>query len=252
MKRIISIFLSVVLCVLALLPVAAHAQTFTLSDTDLRIDVDDSMWYVFTRDNIENNPEMEELGITYESIYDILYENQAYMDAVLVYDDGGFMEFFVRKKALDSGVANLSNYEDDEVQVLGKELAKKLGSETFSLYENQYKYVKLDYFDQNAGYYICEYITVVNKDNYTFTFQAPAPFTDWEYEEIKKIVDSAVFDVDPSIKEETGSSGFERIVVRTIAGGTVGGVAGLMIALVNKKKKKQREEDPPFAETKEM
>ena len=237
MKRTISIFLSVVLCVLALLPMAAHAQTFTLSDTDLRIDVDDSMWYVFTRDNIENNPEMEELGITYESIYDILYENQAYMDAVLVYDDGGFMEFFVRKKALDSGVANLSNYEDDEVQVLGKELAKKLGSETFSLYKNQYKYVKLDYFDQNAGYYICEYITVVNKENYTFTFQSETPFADDEYAEIESIMDSISFDVDTTLKEEKTASAAGGVWGKTVAGAITGGLVGAVVAIFNRKKK---------------
>ena len=207
----------------------------------MSISVDDTVWYVFTRDNIKNNSELEELGITYDTMHDILHNNEAYMDAILYYENGEYTELFVRKRALDTGIANLSNYKDSEVLELAKELAKKQGANTYSVYENQYKFAKLEYVDSNLGYYICEFVTCVNKDNYTFTFQSTSQFTDEEYAEIENIVDSVKFDVDTSIKEKKSSSIAESVIEKTIGGAVIGGVAGAVIAITNKKKKKTAE-----------
>lgn len=247
MKRTISVLLSVLLVVVALLSTTAYAETYHLSGTDMSISVDDTMWYVFTRDNIKNNSEVEELGVTYEKMYDILHDNEAYMDAILYYEDGEYVEFFVRKRALDTGVANLSNYENSEVLELAKELAKKQGAETYSVYENQYKFAKLEYIDSNYGYYLCEFYTVVNKDNYTFTFQSTSQFTDGEYAEIENIIDSVKFDVDTSIKEEKTTSNDESIVGKAIGGAVIGGAVGAVVAIINKKKKKSSETDKASA-----
>ncbi len=209
----------------------------------MSISVDDTVWYVFTRDNIKNNSELEELGITYEAMYEILHNNEAYMDAILYYENGEYTELFVRKRALDTGIANLSNYKDSEVLELAKELAKKQGANTYSVYENQYKFAKLEYVDSNLGYYICEFVTCVNKDNYTFTFQSTSQFTDEEYAEIENIVDSVKFDIDTSIKEKKSSSIAESVIEKTIGGAVIGGVVGAVIAITNKKKKKSTESD---------
>ena len=243
MKRTMSILLSVILCFSALLPITTYAETYNLSGTDMSISVDDTAWYVFTRDNIKNNPELEELGIAYDAMYDILHNNEAYMDAILYYEGGECTELFVRKRALDTDIANLSNYKNSEVLELAKELAKKQGAETYSVYENQYKFAKLEYIDSNYGYYICEFVTCVNKDNYTFTFQSTSQFTDEEYAEIENIVDSVKFDVDTSIKEKKSTSIAESVVEKTIGGAVIGGVVGAVIAITNKKKKKRVETD---------
>ena len=207
----------------------------------MSISVDDTVWYVFTRDNIKNNSELEELGITYDTMHDILHNNEAYMDAILYYEDGEYVEFFVRKRALDTGIANLSNYKDSEVLELAKELAKKQGAETYSVYENRHKFARLEYTD--SGYYLCEFYTVVNKDNYTFTFQSTSQFTDEEYAEIENIVDSVKFDVDTSIQEKKTSSFAESVLEKTIGGAVIGGIVGAVIAIINKKKKKASETD---------
>ena len=241
MKRTMRILLSIILCFSALLPIITYAETYNLGGTDMSISVDDTMWYVFTRDNIKNNSELEELGITYEAMYEILYNNEAYMDAILYYENGEYTELFVRKRALDTGIANLSNYKDSEVLELAKELAKKQGANTYSVYENQYKFAKLEYVDSNLGYYICEFVTCVNKDNYTFTFQSTSQFTDEEYAEIENIVDSVKFDIDTSIKEKKSSSIAESVIEKPIGGAVIGGVAGAVIAITNKKKKKTAE-----------
>ena len=243
MKRTMRILLSIILCFSALLPIITYAETYNLGGTDMSISVDDTVWYVFTRDNIKNNSELEELGIAYGAMYDILHNNEAYMDAILYYEGGEYTELFVRKRALDTGIANLSNYKNSEVLELAKELAKKQGAETYSVYENQYKFAKLEYIDSNYGYYICEYVTIVNKDNYTLTFQSTSQYTDEEYAEIENIVDSVKFDVDTSIKEKKTSSFAESVLEKTIGGAVIGGVVGAVIAITNKKKKKSVETD---------
>ena len=241
MKRTMRILLSIILCFSALLPIITYAETYNLGGTDMSISVDDTVWYVFTRDNIKNNSELEELGITYEAMYEILHNNEAYMDAILYYENGEYTELFVRKRALDTGIANLSNYKDSEVLELAKELAKKQGASTYSVYENRYKFARLEYTD--SGYYLCEFYTVVNKDNYTFTFQSTSQFTDEEYAEIENIVDSVKFDVDTSIKEKKTSSFAESVLEKAIGGAVIGGIVGAVIAITNKKKKKSTESD---------
>ena len=243
MKRTMRILLSIILCFSALLPIITYAETYNLGGTDMSISVDDTVWYVFTRDNIKNNSELEELGITYDTMHDILHNNEAYMDAILYYENGEYTELFVRKRALDTGIANLSNYKDSEVLELAKELAKKQGAKTYSVYENQYKFAKLEYVDSNLGYYICEFVTCVNKDNYTFTFQSTSQFTDEEYAEIENIVDSVKFDIDTSIKEKKSTSFSESVLQKAIGGAVMGGIVGAVIAIINKKKKKASKTD---------
>lgn len=238
MKRSICILMAFVLCVVGFLPVATYAETYNLGGTDMSVSVDDTVWYVFTRDNIKNNSELDELGISYDAMYNIFYENEAYMDAILYYEDGEYVELIVRKRALDTGIANLSNYKNEEVLELAKELAKKQGTETYSVYENQYKFARLEYYDSNFNYYLCEFVTVVNKDNYTLTFQSTSQFTDWEYDEIEEIVDSISFDIDTSIKEKKSISIFDNVVEKALGGAIIGGVTGAVIAITNKKKKR--------------
>ena len=247
MKRIIRVLLSVVVCISTLLPTTTYAETYYLGGTDLSISVNDTMWYVFTRDNIKNNSELEELGITYAAIHDILHNNEAYMDAILFYEDGEYIEFFIRKRELDEGVVNLSNYEDSEVIEFAKVIAQIQGTEKYSVYENQYKFAKLEYVDSNYGYYVCEFYTIVNKDNYTFTFQSTSQFTDEEYTEIEDIMDSVKFDIDTSIEEKKSTSSAESVLVKTISGAVTGGIMGLVALIINKKKKKSSEADDASA-----
>lgn len=237
MKRSVCLVMTIILCLMVFMPVSVYAETYHLGGTDISIQVDDSSWYVFTRDNIKDNPELDELEISYDTIHDILYNNKAYMDALLLQDGGEYVELFVRKKPLDTVIGNLSNYKDSEVQKFAKELAAKYDDITYSVYKNTYKFAKLEYIDQ--GYYLCEFVTVVNKDNYTLTFQSTSPYTDEEYTQIMNIVDSVRFDVDTSIKEPITFN----VVEATIHGAIIGGIVGLVVAIIKKKKKKSSKTD---------
>lgn len=241
MKRALHIFTATFLCLIIFLSITVSAKTYNVSETDIGISIDDSVWYVFTRDNIDNNPELNELKITYHTMYDILHDNNAYMDAILFYDDGGYIELFIRKNPVDSGMVNLSNYSDENVSLFAKQLAKKVNTKEFSTYKNQYKFARLEYFDAKTNYYICEFFTVVNKEIYTLTFQATADFTDAEYKEITSIVDSIHFNVDATLKEKTTSI-WDNVLIKTIigaiSGAFVGGIVSLITVSVTKKKKK--------------
>lgn len=236
MKRSVHILTTALICLVMFFPITVYGETYHLGGTDMSIQVDDSSWYVFTRDNIKNNSELDELEISYDSMYDILYNNEAYMDAILLYKDGQYVELFIRKRAIDSGMANLSNYDEKQVLELAEGLAKRQNAEKYSIYESQYKYAKLEYIDSNLGYYICEFYTVVNKDNYTFTFQSTTPFIDSEYDEMENIIDSIQFDVDTTLKEKKNTSFGNNVIEVTIGGAIIGGVVGLIINITNKKK----------------
>ena len=60
MKRSIYIIMTVIFCLMVLMPISVFAETYHLGGTDMSIRVDDSAWYVFTRDNIKNNSELDE------------------------------------------------------------------------------------------------------------------------------------------------------------------------------------------------
>ena len=252
MKRNICMLLAVILCLVALFPVTASAKTYTLSDTDMQISIDDTYWYVFTRDNIKDNPELGEIGVSYDTMYSFLYDNMAYVDAILFYEDGDYLEMFVRKNAVDAGVVNLSNYKKKDVLELAEELAKLAGAENYYVHESQYKFVRIEYFDSDISYYVCEYVTIVNKDNYTLTFQSATPFTQRDYDEMKRIVDSVVFDIDPTLKEPETTTFSDRLIGRVIGGAVIGGIGGAVVAIHNKKKKDRENAEAASVNTPEL
>ena len=185
-------------------------------------------------------------------MYSFLYDNAAYIDAILYYENGDYLEMFVRKKALDVGVVNLSNYEKEEVLAMAEGLANRVGAENYSVYESRYKYARVEYFDSGVSCFICEFVTVVNKDNYTLTFQSATPFTQQNYDEIERIVDSVVFDVDPTLKEPETTTFSDRLIGRVIGGAVIGGIGGAVVAIRNKKKKDRENAEAASVNTPEL
>ena len=88
----------ILLALTLILPITVNAQRYYPEGTDLNIWIDDTKWYVFTRDNLYNNPELDDLGITYEYLYNFMHDNYVYLDGALFYDDDDNLELFIRKK----------------------------------------------------------------------------------------------------------------------------------------------------------
>lgn len=236
MKITARIFVALLVCFLLSLPFTALAKTYTPSDSNVSIQIDDTLWYVFTTDNLENNPELEELGLTAEDIRATFTEYNAYIDAALFYENGDYIEFFCRKNDLDIDIVNLSNYSDDEVLELAEGIALEKGAEDFDIHKSQYKFTKMEYIEE--GFSVFELVTIVNNQTYVFTFQSTAPFTAEEYVEMEGIINSITFDVDPTLQEKNGDS---SILTSAIIGGVVGGGAGAIVAYIKKKSKKGAE-----------
>lgn len=184
---------AIVMCILMILPMEVLALSYAPNGTDISIAIDDA-WFVFTRENIENNPELADLGIAYENIQDFMYINDVYIDAIIIYDDlHTYLELFLRKVEGDDGM-NLSEFSDDEVLETIEEMAEQCGSTEYGIYQTEYKFSKMEYTQEE--YHIMEYITIVNGDTYTLGFQSNEPFDDWAYGEMDRIVETVVFEVE--------------------------------------------------------
>ncbi len=229
-------FLLIIILLNFVIPATLEAKTYTLAQTDMHIEIDDAEWYVFTRDNIKDNKELEELGVSYDYMYNLMHKNYIYMDAILYFkDDDDYIELFVRKKKTDE-INQLSNFDDKEVLELAEQLAKKQGAKNYKVYQTSYKYAKLEY--QSEGLYLQEYYTIVNKEAYTITAQKKESFSSEDAARIQKIVDHIKFDVNPSLtdKKVTKDNGNQTLLYTVI-----GAVSGsLAVALMNFFKKKKK------------
>lgn len=227
MKKIL-----VLLACLFIIPIGVNASSF--AQKDISINIDDNKWYVFTRDNISNNDELSELGLTYEYLKDFMNKNDIYIDAGLFdeNDESNTIELFVAIKPVEN-VNNLHKYSNDEINELGDELLKLTGATKFDIIENNYKYVYLEY--QDSGYNILEYYTVINGSGYTVMTQKVNAYTDADKQEIKSIVDSVSFKIDDAYEKEITKNKFDwtNVIIYAVIGGIIGGVVGL----INKKKK---------------
>lgn len=168
------------------MPLVGQAVSVDVPSADMSLDMPD-YWYVFTRDNIEGNAELDELGLTIDFMNELFLENDIYIDG---FDEN--MEMLLYVVSVDD-VGNLPDYYDFEIEDFGEELQGIVGASDYEIVNNDYKYVSVAYEDQ--GYEIVEYYTIIDNLGYTFSFQKEgADFSNTEQETISNIIDSVHFD----------------------------------------------------------
>ena len=204
-KRIISILLALI-CIIALTSIKAQATTFNLENTDMSIYMDEEMWYVFTRENIKDNPELSELGITHDKIETFFQENNAYMYAMLIYNDGKYIEIFVRKQSVETDIVNLATYQDIEVVEFAQGIASNRNVDKYYICNTDYKYINLEYQNESNKNYIWEFVTIINQEEYSITFGSNKQFNSNEYSEMESIIGSISFKVNGSTENTTQPS----------------------------------------------
>lgn len=196
MKKFLKVFVLLLIC----MPVMVTAKTYKVN-SDLSISIDDSEWYVFTRNNIEDNEELTNLGITYDYINNLFNSNYMYLDALLLYKDSDdYIELFVRIKE-NSTVKNFTNYNDNDLMEFSKALSEKTGATNYDIYKNKYKFAYSTYFDKSVNYYVDEYYTIVDGIGYTVTAEKPNEFDESERQRIRNIVDTIEFKNAKTLKE---------------------------------------------------
>lgn len=233
MKKILLFVLSF----LFLVPLTS-AKTVDLNDIDLKLDFKDD-WYVFTRYNLDDNSYLEELNVTKEYMQDFFEQNLAYIDAVPSDFD---YELILRVGNEKNEINNLTNYEDEFVKEVSKELGNQTNSDKYDIYNNgTYKFATVEYYDSETKFNIVAYYTVVNNNGYTFQIQKEEVITDNDKAEFKEIVNTIKFNVNEEdsnkekeeIKKDNSSFNWSSVVIYTLIGAVAGGIGG---AIAKKKK----------------
>ena len=195
MKKILCILIGFMLFI----PISIYGKTVDLSEVNLSIDFNDD-WYAFTRYNLDGNKDLETLGVTKAYMENFFNENEAYIDASP--KELG-TDFILRIKPVED-MNNLSNYPDNIVKEVAKEISKLVSSEDYKVYNNgKIKYAVVKYYDEASKYNILTYYTVVNAQGYTFQIQKQSDITQTDETNMKTIMDSATFNVLDKYKNES-------------------------------------------------
>ena len=239
MKKVLCLLISLVLFI----PVNIYGKNVDLSEINLTIDFNDD-WYVFTRYNLDNNKELESLGLTKEYMENFFNENEAYIDASP--KELG-TDFILRIKPVED-MNNLSNYPDDVVKEVAKEISKLVSSTDYKIYNSgKNKYAVVKYYDEASKYNILTYYTVVNAQGYTFQIQKQSDITQTDETNMKTIMDSATFNVLDKYKNESedvqkeldnvGKKDFniKNILIYVGVGALIGIIATVILTRNNKK-----------------
>ena len=215
-----------------LFPLTILAKPYNI--VDLTVDIDDNDWYVFTRDNIKDNNELDALGITYEYMNTFFLSNSAYLDAVTVVSDNEYLEAFVCIKDVESKY-NLHKFSNDDLKELESDfVAKQPNSTDHYIYvTDKYKYVYIMYPDSNL--YVIDYYTVINGKGYTIKFQKPTSFSENDKAIIKGMIDNITFKLDSKYEKSTKKFSYMRVIICAIVGGIIGGIGGFIKSKMKKK-----------------
>lgn len=225
-------------------PLAVSAQTYEVEGTDMTITIDDSIWYVFTRDNLAGNPELDELGLSYDMMMTNMQDQNIYVDACRFYTDGDSIELLVIKNK-DNNYVNMSNYEEDDILKIGNLTFKDMTlDDEIYVYENDYKFFVAEYTDNGVNLF--QYVTIINGYSYSFQFQSLTGFTEEKKDAARKIMDDVLFDVDTSLKEKGGSAA-SWLLSAVIAGAVIAGAgwgAGMLVQRIKKRRQDNGSELP--------
>lgn len=234
--------------------VTLNVQAETYTEEDITLSIDTNTWMVFTRNNLDNNKQLQELGMDKDKILDIMATNDIYIDA-LIYDKNNkdnMVEAFLAIKSIPT-VKNLHTYPESDINELGEELIKKFNADSFEVFSSgKYKWIYYRYI--NNGYNIIQYYTIINGKGYNILSQKTGSITEDDITNLRNIAASATFNIDstydyvePTKTDNTGNNNTQKandngldwgIIIRdTIIGAFVGGLIGLAISILSKRNK---------------
>ena len=206
MRRIKYIILFILL-----MPVLVNAKTYDINEKKLHITIDDS-FYVFTRENLENNEDLVKADIEKEAITNLLTKNNAYLYAL---SQDKKTEIYLRvKKAKD--VDNLKAYSDERLKSLAEDFAGKTRATKYDVIKNDYNFIYTKFKD--ANYDMINYYTIIKEEGHTYTMQKAGEFDEKDEEIMRNIVSSIKYDVKLVLPEEKkkDNSLFIFIIIATI------------------------------------
>ncbi len=222
----------ILLLIISLFPFLVMAKDYDIKDINLKFNVSDE-WIAFTRDNLDNNKDLEDLGLTKDDLLPSYKLQGIYFDGI---KDG--IELLVMVPNIKLEVNNLSHYSENVVKETANELGKKLNTDKVGTYYAKHKFATVNYFDSKTQLYIVNYYTVVNAKGYNFQIQKSTEITDEDIKSLEKIIDTVEIETLPGYeKDETKekSFSFKNILIDALIGAAVGGLGALVLKLTKKK-----------------
>ena len=205
-----------------MLPLVVNAQSVDVGSAYLDLELPDS-WYVFTRDNLEGNIDLEELELTEDYVMEYFLEYSMYVNS---FDDD--YDFYVYMSDTED-IGNLDDYYNFEVDDLAVELMDMYGADSYEIYDNDYKFIRMDY--ESDGYYILDYYTIIDDKSYIFSIQKLSELTETDMNTMEEIVDSVHFD-------NYVDNGLNEIIIVSI-GVSIVVILMLIVYIVGKSKDKK-------------
>ena len=92
-----------------MMPIFVFAKEYSIKDINLKMEIDDNYWNVFTRDNYKDNELLKSLGVTNEYMENYFTQNNAYVDAL---PKNYGLDLVVNTSTDGVNINNLHNYPD--------------------------------------------------------------------------------------------------------------------------------------------
>ena len=214
------------------LPLSVNAEEFKFNDINIDFD---KTWYVFTKDNIKNNKDLELLEIPEETMYEFFDASIYQLDAIKFLDDD-VAEMFLAIKDIDTDLST-SIMSDSDLEQLKDMYAKGMNIFKKDIFKTSYNtYIKSYYEDQ--GLYIIDYYATYKGHGYTIKFQKKHEFKDEEITYLDNMVKNVYFG---EKKKEVKKSLDEEGLAYSIGyfagmGACIGAIIGVIVYLTKKKK----------------
>lgn len=238
MKNKISIFL--ILFILTTIPTNVFAASYEVN-RDLTIEIDNSDWITFTKDDI-NNSKLKELNINYNDIRSEMEENNIYLESFLINNKNRQenISLFIKISEDKMDIGNLHSYPKEKINSIGNNLLKSeiIKADNFTIYENDYAFIKFEYQDNNYNLY--QFYTYINGHMYAFSFQKENKISLSEKNMMNNIVDNIEFQLDEDFEQAIDfSSTFEKAITAGIIGAITAGIFTIMVFKKEKDKQKK-------------
>lgn len=244
-KKIFAMFALLLLFI----PSFVFAKSYDV-DEYLKLDFDDD-WYVFTKSNIKDNKELEELGVSEEYMENLFKSSNVVVDAILFADDNNdTKEVFVRTTETkdlynlnDNTDSYINEFADGFISSVKEQGIDVVNSKVYKSNNNAYVY--LEYFDSNLN--VIEYFTVVNGNGYAIQVQKTNSFTESEKDSFEEIIDKASFKILKQEKNDDNNKEQEKennknlnYVTNIIVGAVIGALVGALYGLIYTKRKAKK------------
>lgn len=201
MKKIVCTLLALALCIALLFGINklrtenANRTEFETEYAKIDLEFQEREWYVFTRADLYDNPELEEVWIEPELQIDFILENNIFLDGVLFYRDvESWLEVLLSEgKRIDNG--DYSALSEEELEALSDEVAAEMGAEDNGVLITRHglEFIWWEYYGEGyypEDYYIRNYYTEVGGKAYEAQFVSDASFVSDEYRRMSWIINS--------------------------------------------------------------